>query len=289
MRVILVAIMGLILCSCISKKNHLAALAAAAQIADSLHLQIDSTLEVIDTLRIRQAEQRGANEVLLITQDKLQDRIIALDDEIERLENESASKAENMGGRLALKEDSIRALKSQIADIENILEARNMALNTVNTLLLDTLATLDSAAYDLRYLGGSLTLALDADFLFYSGSTTRLHKEGEAALGNISRVLAGFPQLEVMVVGHTDNQPLRRNSINNKWEFSSLRAATLVHQMTRQYELSTSRVTAAGKGEFAPRASNTTEAGRAQNNRMEWLIYPGQKSLVRDLRRKLEK
>jgi len=289
MRVVLIAMIGVMLCSCVSKKKHLAALAVANQVSDSLQLQVDSTLEVIDTLRIRLAEQRGANEVLLITQDKLQDRIIALDDEIERLEDESASAAENLGGRLSMKEDTIQALRNQLTEIANTLEERSTALNTVNTLLLDTLAALDSTVYDLRYLDGSLSLSLSADFLFYSGSTTRLHTAGENALENISRVLTSFPQLEVMVVGHTDNSPLRRNSINNKWEFSSMRAATLVHQMTRQYELSTSRVIAAGKGDFAPRATNTTEAGRAQNNRMELLVYPAQKSLARDLRRKLEK
>ena len=127
-----------------------------------------------------------------------------------------------------------------------------------------------------------------ADFLFYSGSTNKTHTAGRLALDNVSHALSLYPTLEVLVIGHTDNSPLRRSSINDKWEFSALRAATVVQLLTQKNELSPNRITAAGKSEFAPRASNSTPDGRARNERIEIRVFPSQERLIRDLKRALE-
>jgi chemotaxis protein MotB len=274
--------------SCVSKKKHLQALSAADQFADSLQFNLNTAYQVIDSFHIRLAEERGANRALLETQDKLNDRIILLDDEIERLEEQAANNAQNLGGRIEQREQEIARLETQLEEIGKMLSSRDEALLEIEKLLKDTLSGFDSTAISLVYQDGALILAVLSDFLFASGSTTRMEKQGENALRSISSVLTAYPLMDVLILGHTDNTELRRSSIQNKWEFSSLRASTLAHMMTRRYDLSTSRVMAAGKGEFAPRATNTTKEGRVQNERMEIIIQPAQKSLIRDLKRKLE-
>lgn len=112
--------------------------------------------------------------------------------------------------------------------------------------------------------------------------------KGQLALEKAVQQLLPYTSLEVVVIGHASTEPLRRKSIDNKWEFTAMRAATLAAFLTRELELSTGRVMAAGKGDFAPRASNATKKGRLMNDRIELRIQPSEERLLRDLRRKLE-
>jgi chemotaxis protein MotB len=283
-----IVIIAVFLCSCVSKKEYLATLQTAKITADSLQFHIDSSQEVIQGLRLNVAHLEGAKEALFETQDKLQDRIIGLDDEIERLLSESATRVETMDMRLGSQDATIQKLEQKIGNVQSLIHDREASLATIEVALKDTLNTFPPAVFDLNFDNGSLVLSFGSDFLFYPGSTTKLNKTGEEAIANVARILLNYPRVEVLVVGHTDNSPLKRRSINNKWEYSSLRASTLVHLMTRQYDLSTSRVMAAGKGDFAPRASNATEEGRALNDRMEIIITTSRGSLLRDLQRRLD-
>lgn len=274
--------------SCVSKKKHLAAVDFIQLQSDSIQLNLDSTVSLIGELRLQLAEEKGANRALLATQDKMQDRIIRLDDEIEQLQQESASKVENMDGRLQEKEEAINSLQAKLDKVQNRLGLLDKGLKTLSVILKDTLKSIDSTVYTINTADGRLIVALRSDFLFYSGSTTKMHSAGEKAVQYISQVLLNYPLMEIEVVGHTDNSSIRRSSISTKWEFSAMRAATLVHLMTRQHDLSTNRIVASGKGEFAPRASNTTEEGRNQNDRMEIMIMPAESSLIRDVKKVLE-
>lgn len=282
-------VLSLLLASCISKKKHLAALSTAITVADSLSYRLDSTVQVVYQLRLDTAERRGENTALLASQDNLQDRIIALDDEIERLQREQSSEVQDLDERLKERDALIAKREAKIAAIDKLLNERSSELDALGAQLLDTLQRLDSAAFTIEVEpGGRLSLSVLSNYLFYPGSTTRLEAEADTTLLIISRYLGDYPTLQLTVVGHNNNAPLRRNSINNKWEFSAMRAATLVNELTRKYELSTSRVTAAGKGDFAPRASNATEEGRLLNERMEFRIELGQQRLLRDLKRVLD-
>ena len=278
----------LLLSSCVSKKKHLEILAAYDSQLGLLTERLDSSAYVIRQLELEVAERKGENNALLVTQDKMQDRIIALDDEIERLQSESASKVENMDSRLQQRDAIISTKQGKIDALLATLEQRNAAMNQLMLSLQDTLGQLDSTVYDLETTNGQLSLSFQADFLFYSGSTNKTHTAGRLALDNVSHALSLYPTLEVLVIGHTDNSPLRRSSINDKWEFSALQAATVVQLLTQKNELSPNRVTAAGKSEFAPRASNSTPDGRARNERIEIRVFPSQERLIRDLKRALE-
>lgn len=288
-KILWIGLFPLLLLSCVSKKKHLAALANAGAVADSLTYRLDSITNLVYQLRLDTAERRGENTALLASQDNLQDRIIALDDEIERLQQKRSNEVEDLDARLRERDALIAERDAKITAIEALLEARNAELDTLGVQLLDTLLRLDSAAFTLEVKSaGTLSLSVLADYLFYPGSTTRLEPEADSTLLIISGYLADYPTLQLTVVGHNNNEPLRRSSINSKWEFSAMRAATLVNELTRKYEVSTSRATAAGKGDFAPRASNATEEGRLLNERMEFRIELGQRRLLRDLKRALD-
>jgi chemotaxis protein MotB len=273
--------------SCVSKKAHLEILASHDHQIASLHEQLDSTAKAIYRLELEVAGQRGANAALLATQDKLQDRIAALRDESDQMKQQAASTVEGLDERIKQKNEAIAARQAKIDALLATLEQRNSAVNQLAMDLQDTLRQVDAANYDLEVVDGRISLSFKADFFFAAGVTNRLNSAGQEALAFVCAVLNLYPALDVQVIGHTDNAPLRRTSIQDKWEFSALRAAAVVQLMTRRFGLSSNRAAAVGKGEYAPRASNVTPDGRARNERIELLIYPSQERLLRDLRRAL--
>jgi len=273
--------------ACVSKKQHLATVQRYNEMADSLAYQLDSTRQIVYGLRLDTAERRGENTALLSSQQNLLNRIIELDDEIERLQQQSASQVENLDERLEQKDALIAEREATIVAARALLEARSGDLAELSTQIRDTLWAIDSSAFTVELGNGQLALSIQSDFLFYRGSTSKTHRAGREALAKTAKLLLPYTGLEVLIIGHLSSAPLRRRSIDTKWMFTAMRAATLADLMTSEMELSTSQVMAAGKGDFAPRASNATEEGRALNDRIELRIRPSEERLRRDLRRVL--
>jgi chemotaxis protein MotB len=94
-----------------------------------------------------------------------------------------------------------------------------------------------------------------------------------AAQGLIDRVAATLGPLDVTVriEGHTDDTPIRTARYTSNWELSTARASAVVARFIDQ-RMDPRRLSAAGYGEFHPRASNGTAAGRASNRRVDVVV-----------------
>jgi len=94
-----------------------------------------------------------------------------------------------------------------------------------------------------------------------------------AAQAVIDRVATTLEPLEVAVriEGHTDDTPIRTVRYSSNWELSTARASAVVARFIDQ-RLDPRRLSAAGYGEFHPRASNATADGRASNRRVDVVV-----------------
>jgi OmpA-OmpF porin, OOP family len=102
------------------------------------------------------------------------------------------------------------------------------------------------------------------DILFDTGKS-EVKPESDAALKEISKLMAQNPPLKLHVVGHTDN--VGDLALNMK--LSQARAAAIVSALTTKYAVAANRLTAYGAGPYAPVFSNKTEEGKAKNRRVE--------------------
>ena len=62
--------------------------------------------------------------------------------------------------------------------------------------------------------------------------------------------------------------------IKNNWDLSTKRATAIVNIITENSNIPKDNLTAAGRGEYAPIASNDTSEGRAKNRRIEVVLTP---------------
>jgi outer membrane protein OmpA-like peptidoglycan-associated protein len=93
--------------------------------------------------------------------------------------------------------------------------------------------------------------------------------DSQPALAEIAKLLAANPQMKLHVVGHTDNQ----GKPDYNLDLSRRRAANVVQELTTKNGVAANRLDAFGAGLYAPIASNATEEGRAQNRRVELVLW----------------
>lgn len=119
-----------------------------------------------------------------------------------------------------------------------------------------------------------------ADLTFASGDAT-LTPRGKEVLMRLSSIING-PQargFEVMVAGHTDNvrvvnpETIRRGHKDN-WYLSAHRAIAAGQELMERNNVNAGRVVVAGYAEQRPVASNSSEAGKARNRRVEIILLP---------------
>jgi len=114
-----------------------------------------------------------------------------------------------------------------------------------------------------------LEIEINADILFPSGAG-EFAPSAEPVLDKLAQVLKPFPN-PIRVEGHTDDRPIRTAAFPSNWELSAARAASVVHQFTRQ-GIDPLRLEIVGFGEFHPRMPNDTVEGRNANRRVVVLV-----------------
>ncbi len=104
---------------------------------------------------------------------------------------------------------------------------------------------------------------------FPSGSAV-IPASSYPAIDDAVRVLQGNPDICIEIQGHTDSQ----GSAEGNLLLSQRRAEAVRGYLIRAHGIPAGRLLARGYGESMPVASNDTEAGRAQNRRVELVVLP---------------
>jgi len=116
-------------------------------------------------------------------------------------------------------------------------------------------------------VGEGIQVTFESGLLFDFDSDV-IKPTAASNLQELARSLNKFPNSNILIVGHTDSQGDDAYNMALSQRRSNSAAAYLRAQGVPSTRLSTS-----GRGEAEPVASNDTDAGRAQNRRVEVAIY----------------
>ena len=248
----------------------------------TLNEQLRNSRDEITRMQLQIAERKGENTALLATQDKYLKRLDELEEELDKAQNQALTKQSSLSDALKAKNDQILGLENQIAAIRGALKQEQETLQQIAKEFQDSLAKFPVAQYSVEVRNGKIVLALTESLLFKSGVSNRIEPNGQAALKAIGTLLNANPVLLIQVLGHTDNQTASRKN-QDSWDFTSLRAATVVRSLIEAQDLGANRVISGGRGEFDPITSNETSEGQSRNRRVELsLFFPPE-----DLQRKI--
>ena len=122
---------------------------------------------------------------------------------------------------------------------------------------------------EVRDLVDRSIVVIKGDGFFEPGSVV-IASAFRPLLPSIGQALATLKG-NVLVSGHTDNQPIRSVRFPSNWHLSKERAEAVRSELIRQVE--PGRVRAEGRADAQPVADNTTPAGRARNRRVEVTLF----------------
>lgn len=182
-------------------------------------------------------------------------------------ENTSENKTEKDNVKKEITKDEV--LKNYEQEVKEAAEKNyEKASEAINQFKLnDTVQLKMDTSYN--YIG----LSIDGYFLFDSGQA-ELKKGADVVLDKAAGILKKFKDTDIVIEGHTDNVP-QTNTVkfkNNLW-LSSARAMTVLEYLTNVEHMDPKRLSASGKGEYEPIASNKTPEGRQKNRRVEIKIF----------------
>lgn len=162
------------------------------------------------------------------------------------------------------------------AFIKHLVEAKSKSdsLNqALSNKLTRSLSKDELREVDVQVLKGVVYISL-ADNMLYKSGSYEINDRASETLSKIAKIITDYKDYEVLIEGNTDNVPISRTNIRNNWDLSALRASSVVQALQNTYGVDPKRLSAAGRGEYNPIASNNTEIGRQRNRRTQIIITP---------------
>ena len=154
------------------------------------------------------------------------------------------------------------------------LKSKSDSLNMVLTNnLTRSLSKEELKEVDVQVLKGVVYISL-ADNMLYQTGSYEINDRAAETLSKIAKIIMDYKDYDVLVEGNTDNVPISRENIRNNWDLSCLRASSVVQFLQNNYGVDPKRLTAGGRGEYNPLASNNTEVGKQRNRRTQIIITP---------------
>lgn len=188
---------------------------------------------------------------------------------------------EELSESLKLKEQNLKKLtndledrEAKVAELQKILSDKDSTVNALRMKVQDALLGFENNGLTIEKRNGKVYVSLDESLLYQSGSYS-IDPKGQEVLKKLAVVLEQNTDINILVEGHTDNVPLKSSGpIADNWDLSVRRATAVVKIIVDNSKVDPSRLTAAGRGEYVPIASNKTKEGRTQNRRTEIILSP---------------
>ena len=212
-----------------------------------------------------------------------QARVTSLEDQLAQAKKDYAALQRSLDKSLANTTQnnvSIEKLVDQINEsnqyIRHLVDVKSKSdsLNLVLTNnLTRSLSKEELKEVDVQVLKGVVYISLADNMLYKSGSYEINERAGET-LSKIAKIIMDYKDYDVLIEGNTDDVPISRENIRNNWDLSCLRASSVVQELQNKYGVDPKRLTAGGRGEYNPVASNDTEVGKQRNRRTQIIITP---------------
>lgn len=248
--------------------------------AIELNLLIEDTTKMhrdYQVLRAKYDKLAAINEALETNYDKLRlsgaKDVATLNADLQARQIELQKKEDallKLEQDLLVQQQQIQTQQNELSALNAMIEEQEAATRLLKEKVSKALKSFENQGLTVEERNGKIYVSMEAKLLFGSGSTS-VEPEGEKALIKLAKILQDENELEIIVEGHTDTDPMAGSKHpKNNWELSVLRATSVIGIMTTNSEMNPKQLMAAGRSEFHPVDPND----KAKNRRIEIIISP---------------
>jgi chemotaxis protein MotB len=256
---------GLLLASCGSKKELINCQTENKSLTESLQSAKEELAAKNARIASLEEQQKGMQQLLKTSEAKYEKLQESLDKSLSNA-NQNNISIEKLVDQINESNQYIRHL----VEVKSKSDSLNMVLTNNLTR---SLSKEEMKEVDVQVLKGVVYISLADNMLYQSGSY-EINSRAAETLSKIAKIIKDYKDYDVLIEGNTDNVPISKPNIRNNWDLSALRASSVVQALQNDYGVDPKRLTAGGRGEYNPLATNDTEIGKQRNRRTQIIITP---------------
>jgi chemotaxis protein MotB len=220
----------------------------------------------------------------LIEKEKSETKAFSLSEQVKYLKEDKRSalkQVENLTVLTQSSSDNIKSVISQLSEKDKYINGVRKAMTQKDSINLALKYHLTRNLTD-GIQDKDIEVNVEKTVVFISISDKLLFKSGSynvtdgayTVLEKIAKVVNDQPKMEVMIEGHTDATPIKRDLIQDNWDLSALRATSITRILQYKYGVKPERLIAAGRSSYIPLAPNDSAENKAKNRRTKIIIMP---------------
>lgn len=234
---------------------------------DALQEEYNLTLKKYDNLK-KSYDALGKNSSQAIAENSERNRQLLKQLE----EKEKALSSER--SRLEKLQKDLAARSQRVDELEGLIAAKDAKMRALKASISKALRNFEGKGLTVEERNGKVYISMENKLLFDSGSWA-VGTQGKQAVKQLGKVLGNNSDIAVLIEGHTDDEPYTGNlQLQGNWDLSTKRATAIVNILLENQKIDPQNLTAAGRGEHAPIATNETNEGKAKNRRIEVILTP---------------
>ena len=254
-----------LLSSCGSKKELLNCQTENKSLTESLQNAKEELAAKNARIASLEEQQRGMQQLLKTSEAKYEKLQESLDKSLTNA-NQNNISIEKLVDQINESNQYIRHL----VEVKSKSDSLNLVLTNNLTR---SLSKEEMKEVDVQVLKGVVYISL-ADNMLYKSGSYEINSRAAQTLSKIAKIIKDYKDYDVLIEGNTDNVPISKPNIRNNWDLSALRASSVVQALQNDYGVDPKRLTAGGRGEYNPLATNDTELGKQRNRRTQIIITP---------------
>ena len=263
--VFLIAAAALVMSSCGSKKELVECQTTNKTLTENLQAAKEDLAAKNARIASLEEQQKGMQQMLKAAEAKYAKLQESLDKSLTNASQNNVS-IEKLVDQINESNQYIRHL----VEVKSKSDSLNMVLTNNLTR---SLSKEELKEVDVQVLKGVVYISL-ADNMLYKSGSYEINARAAETLSKIAKIIKDYKDYDVLIEGNTDNVPIKKTNVRNNWDLSTLRASSVVQALQNDYGVDPKRLTAGGRGEYNPVASNDTEVGKQRNRRTQIIITP---------------
>lgn len=104
--------------------------------------------------------------------------------------------------------------------------------------------------------------------IYFDTDQSDIKPESNETLEQMAKYLKSNPQVNVYIVGHTDNT----GAFEHNQKLSEKRAEAVINHLIESYQIAANRLKGFGVSSLSPVSANTSEEGKSKNRRVEMVL-----------------